>query len=231
CALIVVGSASSGPLLALFAGLAGLALWRWRTRMAVIRRLAVLGLIGLHLVMKAPVWYLMARIDLAGGSTGWHRAELVSAALKHLDEWWLIGTDYTRHWIAYGVGWSQYHVDMTNYYISMGVTGGLLLVGCFVGILIKAFQSLGRGMRTMREVNDPREFILWCVGTCLFAHCVTFLSISYFDQSNITFAMVVGTVPGLSTVFYPADGLAPNVQEPHSAGWDQTLVTGECSAS
>ena len=200
CGLVVVCSASSCPIMTLLSGLLGIALWRWRTSVGRIRMAVILVFVGLQLVMQAPVWYLMARIDLAGGSTGWHRAELISAALSHFDEWWLTGTDYTRHWIAYGVPWSKYHIDITNHYLGMGVTGGLPLMLCFIAILIKAFQLLGRGMRPMRKAKDPEEFILWCVGAALFAHSVTFLSVSYFDQSNVTFALVLGAVPGLCAV-------------------------------
>jgi hypothetical protein len=197
CVVTVFGSASSGPIVTLGSGLMGLAIWRWRTSVGRIRTLVILVFLGLHLAMQAPVWYLMARIDLAGGSTGWHRAELITAALNHLDEWWLVGTDYTRHWIAYGVTWSQYQVDITNYYIGMGVTGGLPLLLLFVAILVKVFQLLGRRMQTLRRANDHREFILWSVGASLFAHCFTFLSISYFDQSYIPLMLVIGAVTGL----------------------------------
>jgi len=200
CGLIVVCSASSGPILTLLSGLLGLAVWRWRTSVGRIRTLIILGFFALQLVMEAPVWYLMARIDLAGGSTGWHRAELITAALKHFDEWWFIGTDYTRHWISYGVGWTQYHVDLTNAYIYMAVTGGLPLMLCFIAILVKTFQMLGQGMRPMREAKDPDEFILWCVGASLLAHCFTFLSISYFDQNIVILGLVLGSVAGLCAV-------------------------------
>jgi hypothetical protein len=152
--------------------------------------------IALHLIMQAPVWYLMARIDLAGGSTGWHRAQLITAALEHLHEWWLVGTDYTRDWIAYGVPWSAYHIDITNHYISLGVSGGLLLVFFFFAILFKAFQLLGRTLATLRQAGDRDEFTVWCLGSALAAHSFTFLSISYFDQSNIAFAFLIGSVPG-----------------------------------
>lgn len=151
----------------------------------------------LHLAMQAPVWYLMARIDLAGGSTGWHRAELITAALNHLGEWWMTGTDYTRHWIAYGIDWSAYHTDITNHYIAMGVTGGLPLMLLFIGIMLKGFQMLGRRMRQLRQARDPLEFTLWSVGASLFAHCFTFLSISYFDQSTVPHMLVIGALPGL----------------------------------
>jgi len=31
------------------------------------------------------------KIDLTGSSTGWHRAELIDSALRHFNEWWLVG--------------------------------------------------------------------------------------------------------------------------------------------
>jgi hypothetical protein len=200
CAVTVFSSASSGPIVTLFSGFMGLALWRWRTSVGRIRVLVILTFLALHMAMQAPVWYLMARIDLAGGSTGWHRAELITAAVNHIGEWWLTGTDYTRHWIAYGVPWSAYHTDITNYYIGMGVMGGLPCLLLFVGILFKAFQTLGRRMRTLRAEKSHLEFVLWTVGASLFAHCFTFLSIGYFDQSYVPLNMLLGSVVGLCAV-------------------------------
>ena len=94
--------------------------------------------------MKAPVWYLMARIDLVGGSTGWHRAYLIDQALMHLSEWWIAGTDYTRDWMPYGVSWSPDHSDITNHYILLGVTGGIALIAAHVAVLTLAFKGVGR---------------------------------------------------------------------------------------
>ena len=170
CGLIVVCSASSGPLMTLFCAFVALALWPCRANVIWMRWLAVLGVIALQLVMEAPVWYLIARVDFIGGSTGWHRAQLITAAAAHLSEWWLVGTDYTRNWMAYGVEWSDRHVDITNHYINMGVTGGLPLMLLFIGTLVKAFQIIGRGMRPLRDTGNPDELILWCAGVAMFAH-------------------------------------------------------------
>ena len=197
CLLVVVCSASSGPIMSLAASLAALALWRWRRNLQQIRRGVFAAIIALALVMEAPVWFLIARIDLAGGSTSWHRAELIDQAVKHIGEWWVIGTDYTRHWMPYGIQWSKDHVDITNHYVNMGVRGGIVLMGLFIAILFKAFQLLGRKMRTMRKLGNPTEFMLWCIGASLFAHASTFMSISYFDQSYVLFCLLLGVVPRL----------------------------------
>jgi hypothetical protein len=212
CSVIVLFSASSGPIVTLFSGLLAMAVWHWRTSVGWIRRIVIVSFVILQVAMDAPIWFLMARIDLAGGSTGWHRAQLISTAFSHLDEWWLVGTDYTRHWMPYGVNWSKYQADITNYYLSMGVNGGLPLMLLFIAILIKAFQLLGCGMQPLRNSNDPNEFILWSVGAALFSHCFTFLSVSYFDQSNVPFGMLLGVIAGICVAAKPIGNI--NLQMP-----------------
>ena len=64
---------------------------------------AAVAIIGLAFVMNDPVYYLMARIDITGGSTGYFRAQLIQSAINHLSEWWFAGTDYTRHWMLTGI--------------------------------------------------------------------------------------------------------------------------------
>jgi hypothetical protein len=70
----------------------------------------------------------------------------------------------------------------------------------FIATLLKSFQLLGRRMQALRRTKDPNEFILWSVGASLFAHCFTFLSIGYFDQSYVPLMLAIGAVPGLTTV-------------------------------
>jgi hypothetical protein len=198
CFLISVASASSGPILAFMTGAGAVYLWRWRDKLRYIQIGTAAVLVTLHLVMKVPIWYLMARIDLAGGSTGWHRAKLIDSAIAHLNEWWLFGTDYTRHWMPSGVSWSRDHADITNYYLHLGVIGGLPLMLALVAILVMAFRLLGRRMQQMRAAGDPHEFILWCTGAALLSHSISFFSISYFDQMYALFYLTVAAVPALS---------------------------------
>ena len=195
--LIVFCSSSSGPYLTLFASIASLLFWRWRSYLPWVRKIVILTLIVLHLVMNDPVWYLAAYVDIGGGSTGYHRAELITQAVNHVGEWWLIGTDYTRHWLAYGIDWSSRHIDITNHYIKMGILGGLPLMIAFFAILSSAFKLLGRRIGELRAAKDPDEFMLWCLGAALFAHCISFLAVSYFDQSYIFLFMIIGAIPRL----------------------------------
>src|SRR5690606_22804133 len=73
CSLvIVINCASSTPVAAVMFGTVALLVFPSRQLPPLFRVGIVLALCGIHMAMKAPVWHLVARIDLAGGSTGWH---------------------------------------------------------------------------------------------------------------------------------------------------------------
>ena len=185
CLIIVFSSRSSGPLMSALAAIGALFMWRFRYNMRAVRWMAVLGYIGLDLVMKAPAYYLLARVDLAGGSTGWHRAELINSAIRHLNEWWLSGTDYTRHWMPTGVSWSPAHTDITNHYLQMGVLGGLPLMFLFIAILAKGFSTVGQLLQFPEDLPQGFRFLLWSFGASVFANAATSISVSFFDQSFV----------------------------------------------
>ena len=99
---MIFAATSSGPVMMLFFSIFGLLLWKIRGYLRTFRWLALVAVIVLDMIMKAPVYFLMARIDIAGGSTGYYRAQLIRSSIEHLHEWWSVGTDYTRHWMATG---------------------------------------------------------------------------------------------------------------------------------
>ena len=200
CVIIAYSSASSGPISTALLGIAAICLWRWRTHIRQIQIAAVLGLTVLHFIKERPIWYLMALTDFVGGSTGWHRAYLIDMGMKHLGEWWLYGTDVTGNWMPYALPTrvpGVYQADLTNYYLHLGVIGGLPLVFCLFAVQWTAFKRLGWKILEMRSIGNDREFSLWCVGATLFAHSVTFLSISYFDQMYVFFWIVIGGLPAM----------------------------------
>ena len=204
CAVMVIASASSGPVVSAIAALVALWMWRYHHMMTLVRWVSVFGYIGLDVVMKAPAYFLIARIDLAGGSTGWYRARLIQSAFQHLHEWWLAGTDYTRHWMPNAVRWSENHTDITNYYLKLGVLGGLPLLAIFIAILLRGFSSVGQTLRKDANLPPTSRFIVWALGASLFAHAVTFIAVSYFDQSFVfiylTLALIGSTESAVSSV-------------------------------
>jgi len=88
--LMVFTAASSTPVLACVAGVGALFLWPIRRSMRMLRWGIVLTLVGLAVVMKVPVWYVISHVNIVGGSTGWDRAALVDTFFKHFWDWWLI---------------------------------------------------------------------------------------------------------------------------------------------
>jgi hypothetical protein len=210
CFTMVVASASSGPAMSAIFAVVALALWPIRHKIYLLRRSFVALYLMLALVMTSPVYYLIARIDLAGGSTGWHRARLIESAIEHLDEWWLAGTDYTRHWMPTGVSWSAEHTDITNHYIQLGVVGGLPLMIIFILILRLAFRYVGTTLKNQNPELGEGHFVAWALGSSLFAHATTSISVSYFDQSFAFLYLTIACIASLA--FRPASSTAESIK-------------------
>ena len=181
---IVIASASSTPIMVLVVVLLGLACFKWR-RYTAKAALAVLAmLIALHIVMEAPVWHLIARINVVEGSTGYHRYQLIDQAIEHFDEWALIGCRSTEHW-GWGTG------DVTNQYILEGIRGGFIALLFFVTMLYIAFKvSLESSLRTL---TLEQQRISWCLFVVILGNGIGFLGVSYFGQMTMLwFMMLVG---------------------------------------
>jgi VanZ family protein len=177
--LMAVTSMSSTSLIGLAAGLGALALWPIRQNLRILRWGVVGALVSLHLVMKAPVWSLIARIDLTGGSSGYHRYELINQAILRFGEWWLVGTKYQSTW-----GWDMW--DSINWYVSQATDGGLLTLIFFVAVLVYAFKRLGNARkRAAAQKDHRRELFFWALGANLFANALSFIGIAYYDQSVV----------------------------------------------
>ena len=123
--VIVLASNSSTSMLAYGAGLLALGLWPVRRWMRAIRWGLLATLVTLHLTMKAPVWALIARIDLTGGSSSYHRYQLVDLFIRRFWDWWLIGVKNNADW-----GWMMW--DLANQYVSIRQTSGFLPFICFL---------------------------------------------------------------------------------------------------
>ncbi|MGH7869873.1 MAG: O-antigen ligase family protein [Candidatus Dormibacteraceae bacterium] len=207
---MVITSTSSGPIMTAAACFGAMFLWRYRNWVPMIRWGCVLSLVALNFIMKDPVYYLLARIDLTGSSTGWHRAALIGASIKYLNEWWLFGTDYTRHWMPTGVYWTSKHTDITNHYLKMGVDGGMLLMFLFIGIVVAAFVAVSRAIKHVEDDSEDRAWLMWVLGCILFGHAVTFVSVSYFDQTIVFFYLVLAAIGS----YYSAITAEPSSEEP-----------------
>ncbi|MBV33362.1 MAG: hypothetical protein CMK36_08025 [Porticoccaceae bacterium] len=217
CAIMVFTSASSGPIASLMAAIFALVLWKYRHLTSTLCWAAVFGYVFLEIVMNRPAYYIITYADLTGSSTGWHRARLIESAMSRLDEWWLAGTNYTRHWMPTGVSWSSNHADITNYYLSWGVKGGLLWMGLFIAILILSFIRVGRTIRMYNENGLAECFLVWCFGASLFAHAATSISVSYFDQSFLFIFLTIGVISSLYSTTLQANIVTSSKEQENAA--------------
>jgi hypothetical protein len=200
---MVITSTSSGPIMSLLAALFGLMMWRFRHLAKMARICAVIAYFGLMLVMERPPYYLISKIDISGGSTGWHRSYLIEQTFNYLSEWWLFGTDHTRHWMKdQGVGMLPNHTDITNYYIAFGVNGGLPCMLMIILMLLCSFRWVGRLEAAMFADHPENSFKIWCFGCSLFSHAVTSISVAYFDQSVAFFWLNVAVISSMYSTWF-----------------------------
>ena len=188
--LIVYSCASSTPVAGLVAVLIGYGLFLFREHLQFVRWSVVFGLIFLHIVMNAPVWHLISRIDLVGGSTGWHRYHLIDQTIHRFSEWWLFGTHSTAHW-----GW--YLFDTTNMYVNEAVRGGFVTLCLFFLLIYLAFRGVGSILDSSR--NCKKNYLLaWALGVSLFTHCTVFIAVSYFGQIIVVWYLLLAAIGSLT---------------------------------
>jgi hypothetical protein len=201
--VITFASASSGPMMSLIIGLFALGLWKFKQYTRAMRRGAVALYILLMFVMNKPPYHLIGRIDLSGGSTGFHRVLLIQQTIAYLPEWWLFGTDFTRHWMPFqGFGVDPNHTDITNYYIGFGVDGGLIGMFLVMGMMAVSFHWVGQ-IHDERIAEYPdQSFMIWCFGASLFSHAVTSISVAYFDQSMLYFWLNVAVISSVYSIVH-----------------------------
>jgi hypothetical protein len=183
---MVITSYSSTSWLALMGSLIGLAFWPLRKRMRLVRWGLVTMLVGLHMVMKAPVWALIARIDLTGSSSSWQRYMLVDMTIRNFKDWWLLGTPNYVNW-----GWDSW--DLCNQFVAVALTGGLLALIFYIAIFARGFGAIGRASKLVEE-DRGQEWFLWCLGSSLFATVVAHLGINYMAQLIMSFFPLVACI-------------------------------------
>ena len=169
--IMVFTSNSSTSVLAFAASLLGLAFWPLRQRMTLIRRGFALTLVALHLVMHGPVWALIARVDVTGSSSGYHRYYLVDNCIRHFSDWWLCGYKYYNLW-----GFMMF--DVCNQFVVQAVNGGLVGLVAYIMIIKRSFGALGNARKRV-EGDRGEEWFLWCLGVSLFSVVVAHFGINY----------------------------------------------------
>jgi hypothetical protein len=215
--VMVITSQSSTPLLAFAASVLALLIWPLRTKMKLIRRGVVAAILLLALVMKAPVWFLIAHIDLTGGSSGYHRALIVDQFIRHFWDWWLIGVRDTSQW-----GWDLW--DVQNQYVAAGESGGLIAFCAFVLLIVRSYVRLGKARKQI-EGDKQEEWLYWLVGCALFSNTVAFVGANYFDQSRMSWFLILAAIPALTVPALQQETIVETVALPARKRKDVTEMT------
>ncbi len=186
CATVmVVDTQTSTSLMTEAAGIFAVFLWSLRKKMKTVRITLVVGLIALAMVMKAPVWFVIAHVDLTGSSSSYQRAELIDQFINHFSNWWLMGTTAASTW-----GWDMW--DAQNMYVSIGEAGGLAALVFYILVISRSFSRLGNARK--RAQSKQQEWLLWFLGAALFAHVVAFFGVNYFDQARICWFLLISMI-------------------------------------
>jgi len=184
--IIALAANSSTALLGYAGGLIALAFWPMRKWMRPVRWIIVITLVSLHIVMKAPVWHLISRIDVTGSSSSYQRYQLINQCVLHFSDWWLIGTKSYADW-----GWGMW--DLSNQYVGTADTGGLIPLLAFLAVIVFGFKYIGRARRMAPQ--RQQELFAWAIGAALFTNVVAFFGIGYFDQTIVAWYALLAIIP------------------------------------
>jgi len=194
---MVFASHASTSWMAYGASLMGLSFWPLRKQMRLVRWGIVGTLVGLHLVMHGPVWSLIEKIDLTGGSSSYHRYELVDNCIRHFGDWWLVGYKYYNSW-----GFCMF--DLCNQFVVAGVTGGLVTMVLFIMIFTRGFGMIGRARKQV-EGDRSQEWFFWCLGSILFSLVSSAFGINYMFHLLMFFLVLLAcTSAAASEAMWPA---------------------------
>jgi len=191
--LVVFACASSTPVVSLLLAIAVWTAFPARAHLRSMYLAAIAGGVVLHFLMTKPIWHLIARIDLVGGSTGIHRYRLIDAAIRRFGEWWMLGTPSTAHW-----GWGLY--DVTNQFVIEAIRGGVWGLLAISAVFVFSYASVGAELRRLavdrframhcgaRRAYDQLtrdELLVYGIGAAMCAQMAVFLAVSYFGQTVV----------------------------------------------
>lgn len=201
CLLVVWAANSGGPLSAAVVVLASWLLWWQRLNMQRVRRCLVGLLVLLGLVMKAPIWYILMKVSLISGGTGWHRSYLLDMAWQHIKIWGLAGMPArdTAEWFSYLLPSGE--IDITCEYVAFGVTAGAPAIALLIHVLTRAFSGLGGALAAVRvgpQACRQDELLLWGLGVALAAHVTNWFGQSYFDQIRAVFYLHLAAISAVA---------------------------------
>jgi hypothetical protein len=225
---MVITSTSSTSWMAFAGSIVGLAFWPLRKQMRLVCWGFALTLLALHLVMHGPVWSLIARVDLTGSSSSYHRYYLLDNCIRHFSDWWLLGYKDYNMW-----GWSMW--DLCNQFVVVALLGGLLTLVFYIAIFRRSFWAIGKA-RNQVNGDRGREWLLWCLGADLFANVVAHFGINYMAQMMMSLfpllaCISVATFEATRATVRSTEGTIRSVEAPEEEQLVSALAAEETRQS
>lgn len=193
--VIVITSSSSTPVLCLVACMIGLLTFGIRSNMRLLRWTILGVLVSIQIAWANPVWALLARVKVFGGSTGWYRYWLLDNFIRHIDEWGLLGIRSTA-------GWGRGLWDVTDAYVRIGVDGGLITLVVFVMIIAESYKLVGHTTTRMNS-HPAAQKAVWTLGAALTGHAAGFFGVNYWDQNMVVWYLLLAIIAGSPEIFKP----------------------------
>jgi O-antigen ligase len=154
--------------------------------------------------MNGPVWALIQRIDVTGSSSSYHRYELVNQCIRHFGDWFMVGTKSYGDW-----GFDMW--DLSNQYVAVAETAGLIPLIAFLTIIVLGFKYLGKA-RKAAEGDKSQELFLWAMAAAVFANVVAYFGTSYWDQTMVAWYSLLATIPVAAAARIPKPVPQANIQ-------------------
>lgn len=203
--MCVFAAGSSGPIGAMLVGIVAMLGYRLRRLIFPSFWLLMGTLLVLHFfIMENSVWWLLARIDLTGSSTGWHRYWLMEQALNHWDEWILIGTRDITHW-------NVWYNDVTSMYVLQAISGGGVGLLAFFWLCWKLFTRLENSRVVEPDAIQP--LLQWALLCSFLTHLASFMSVAYWGQTLVLFGFWVALYTSFPNQINPRR--VPTSSRPH----------------
>ena len=64
----------------------------------------------------------------------------------------------------------------------------------FIAMLYMGFSLVGKMLWQEDDLTQESRFMVWALGASLFVHAVTFISVSYFDQSSMFIYLTLAAI-------------------------------------
>jgi hypothetical protein len=98
--------------------------------------------------------------------------------------------------------------DLSNQFVAVCLTGGLITLIVFIALLSSSFGGLGTARKRLAAAGNRKgEWLCWCLGCALLGHVVGWFGCSYMAQMQMTLFVLLAMISAaiLTATKPPAD--------------------------